>query len=503
MPASPNPMLVSSQAAEPSVSQPNHVPEAMTMTSQLVLARPAQAAWGSHSLKERLRWVRRFRHGLADNGNRLIESLALLPGRRDAVSMAAEVLPLADAARFLERRAPSILKRRRLSSSGRPLWLAGTRIETLREPHGVVLVIGPGNYPLMIPGIQALQALAAGNAVLWKPGLGGRHAALVFAEIAVATGLDSHLLQILHEPVEAVDSAIQAGVDKVILTGSSTTGRALLARLADELVPATMELSGCDAVFVRPEADLDLVVRALCFGVTLNEGATCIAPRRVFVDASRARELESKLRRAFAAEAPRDLQGGVAERLDALVSEAVSRGARIVTGQISSQAMSMPPLVLADVAPDMAIMRADIFAPVMSLCPVHSEREALEAAGACRFQLGATVFGDESLARAMARRVPAATVVVNDMIVPTADPRLPFSARGASGFGTTRGAEGLLDMTRPKAVVLSARRKRHLSPFAGGEGSFFSAFLRAAHSAHFAQRARAVRELITASRRLG
>jgi len=112
-------------------------------------------------------------------------------------------------------------------------------------------------------------------------------------------GLDHRLIQVLPEDSAAAASAIEAGVDKVILTGSADTGRTVLGQLSGKLVPAVMELSGADAVFVEADADLDLVVRCLRFGTLLNNGATCIAPRRVFVHQAVSTELEGRLAEAF------------------------------------------------------------------------------------------------------------------------------------------------------------------------------------------------------------
>src|SRR4051812_27290966 len=142
-------------------------------------ARRSQAAWAATPLAARLRLLRRLRDRIAEHAAGLAEAAGRASVRNAAEALVAEVLPLADACRFLERRAVSLLRPRRLGIGGRPAWLWGARAEVLREPVGVVLVIGPSNYPLMLPGVQALQALAAGNAVLWKPGVGGGPAARV------------------------------------------------------------------------------------------------------------------------------------------------------------------------------------------------------------------------------------------------------------------------------------------------------------------------------------
>ncbi len=251
----------------------------------------------------------------------------------------------------------------------------------------------------------------------------------------------------LSEEAIAAQSAIELGIDKVILTGSASTGQAVLAQCAKTLTPTTIELSGCDAVFVRADADLDLVVRALRFGLRLNNGATCIAPRRVFVNRDLVSELETRLRAAIFETSlildPRRL---------GCVTDALVAGADFVKGSIQSdgQLLSVP-IILSAVASSMRIACEDIFAPVLSLIPVANDAEALAFSLQCPYALGAAIFSrDAAAAHSFAGKVRAGVVVINDLIVPTADPRLPFGGRGRSGFGTTRGAEGLLEMTTPR-----------------------------------------------------
>jgi len=180
------------------------------------------------------------------------------------------------------------------------------------------------------------------------------------------------------------------------------------------------------------------VARAIRFGRTLNHGATCIAPRRVFVPRGLARELEERL-------------------------------AGFLT------------------APDL-------------LVPVASAVEALDHAARSPYALGASIFGPEAAARALARRVRAGVVTINDVIVPTADPRLPFGGRGESGFGLTRGAEGLLELTAVK--VVATRRGRwlpHLEERAPEDGEILRALLALDHAARWRDRLAAAVHLIRAA----
>jgi len=459
-------------------------------------ARIAQTKWKVTPISDRLKTLRRVRSLIAEQAELLANAANTSRNRPLAEILTAEVLPLAEACRFLERAAKKILQPRRLGSRGRPLWLGSVHSEIRREPLGIVLVIGPGNYPLFLPCVQALQALAAGNAVLLKPGFGGALVAASFGEILVQAGFEPGLFQILPEAAEAASHAIQTGVDKVVLTGSATTGEAVLHQCAKTLTPATVELSGCDAVFVRADADLDLVVRALAFGLRLNHSATCIAPRRVFVHRSRATELEGRLAKMFQGDGG-EISGFTNPHWFRLATEALTGGAHLLAGTIQPDGCLHTPIIFAGIKPSMPLVQEDIFAPVLSLITVANDDEALAFAAQCPFALGATIFSrDEFAARALANRVRAGIVIINDLIVPTADPRLPFGGRGRSGFGVTRGAEGLLEMTAPKVVtVRRGKSRRHFDEPQAGDAALFTAYIQAAHSSGWRQRLAAVKGL--------
>ena len=440
-------------------------------------------------LATRLAVVRRFRHLLADEAEAFAAAASGLLRTPVSEGLIGEVLPLADACLFLEREAPGILASRRLGSARRPLWLFGVDLTIRREPLGTVLIIGAYNYPLFLAGVQTIQALVAGNTVLLKPGRGGNDAAAALASGLTRAGLPPGLLTVLDEDPAAAREAIAAGVDKVVLTGSATTGRAVMADLARRGTPSVMELSGCDACLVLEGADLDLVARALSFGLRFKGSATCIASRRVMGRARTLATLEAKLTEAARTMPPRRVDPGMAARVKQLVEDAVASGARLASGRADGNE-SMPIIVVANARAGMPLLTEDLFAPVISLVPVESDDDAIAATNANPYALGAAVFGPLGAARKIADRLEVGCVVINDVIAPTADPRLPFGGRRASGFGVTRGAEGLLEMTAVKAVTIRrGQMLQHLDPPQPRDASIFLAYVRAAHAGTWRARA--------------
>lgn len=458
------PRLYSREAINECPSQVPSIEE--NVIAQLRQTRTLQAEWARRPVQDRTAVLKSLRLRIAQDPRSLARSVSR---QNEAETLAAEVLPLLDACRFLELESRKILQEKVSGNRSRPMWLWGTRVLLRPEPLGVVLIIGPSNYPLMLPGIQALQALAAGNAVLIKPAVGGTAAARALVDLAESSGLLSGLIQVLPESPAAAGIAIRQGVDKVFLTGSATTGQAVCRDLANSTTPAVMELSGCDAVFILDDADPELVSDCLVFGLTLNQSRTCMAPRRVFVSDHMAEQVLPRLMNKLQLRGQQGVRtadstayGLAAEH----IQDAISNGAQLLAGtvcQSNGQSELHGVAVLDQVTADMGITTADLMAPVLSFIRVASEEVALRENDRCPYALSATVFGTAQRCEKLARRIDAGCVVINDMIVPTADPRVPFGGRGKSGHGMTRGEAGLLEMTQLKAIV-STRRwfKPHL-----------------------------------------
>ena len=433
--------------------------------------RRIQREWAETSMAERLKRVRALRSLIAENCGDLARASADWRGRPAAEALVSEVIPLAECCRFLEGSAQKLLRPRKAGVRGRPIWLPGVTSEIRREPHGVVLIIAPGNYPLFLAGAQMLQALVAGNAVWWKPGEGGAEVSNLFQRLLWKAGFPIRLVTLLPESREAALAAVEAQPDKIVFTGSSLIGRQIARRAGELLIPHTLELSGNDGVVVCEDADLNLCARALAFGLRLNGGYTCLAPKRVFVPQSRLPELERLLIELLPS-AGSFFQRDVNHPLSIAVNHAIQDGA-----QILSQSRSF--FIVTNVPPRAPLLQQDFFGPLLSIAPVASEEEAVAGANDSEFALGAAVFSrDLDRARAIADRLKASIVTINDLIVPTADPRLPFGGNARSGYGVTRGAEGLLEMTRPKVVILNQTLARPaFDPLEPGDELFLRSYL--------------------------
>lgn len=488
-------------------------PISQEVEESLHQAREGQRDWQEVFIRRRLKMLRAMPSKLCDRASELVEAV-YRPNSSAADVLASEILPLADACRFAAKRGRQILAPETHSWRNAAFWMGRIRVRTLREPWGVVLVLAPSNYPLFLPGVQVVQALAAGNAVAVKPAPHGTQAIEELKSCLVQCDVPSELIQILPESIEAGQSAMAAGVDHVLLTGSVETGRQVLKMASETVTPTTLELSGCDSVFISPQADLQRAAKCMSYALTLNGGATCIAPRRVFVsqdDASGFAKLMIERTEERLKDAAADgfsVPAQVVRALRRHVKDALAGEARIIFGQLPDEpedgqaTCKMRPLVLDNVSPNMAVVQSDLFAPITSLLSVGDMSGAMRADEECPYSLAASIFAPQAYADHWATQINAGCVVINDIVVPTADPRVSFGGRGKSGWGVTRGPQGLLDMTRPK-VICSRRGKwlPHLDPVAPNQAELLKTLMQVMHRSSWLDKFSAMRKLIQLGRK--
>ncbi len=464
-------------------------------------ARAAQLAWEATAVRQRLRPVRALRHLLVTECDNLCAAVARDLGKTAEETIGGEVLPAADACFFLERNAKRLLRPRKVG--GQPLALWRQRDVVHRRPRGVIGIIGTWNFPLYLTTVQVVQALTAGNAVLWKPSEVAPSTATALHDLCLRAGFHADLMQMLPATREAGVELAEADVDHVVFTGSAAVGRKLAARLGERLVSSTLELTGCDAQFVLDDADVSLAARAAWFGATVNRGQTCIAVRRSFVARPVYAEFCAALRPlAEAAKGqPLALPSNVAQARH-LIAEAVEDGARLL-GDPGTAENALTPAVVIDARPEMAVCREASFAPLLAVLPFDTLEEALAMDARCPYRLGASVFTrSPKKAEPIAARVRTGMVTVNDTVLPTTHPATPFGGRGASGWGVTQGAEGLLEMTVPQ--VVSARGgtwRPHYAvttPGAPSQENLVRGLLESAHAPSWWARFRGWRRLLRA-----
>jgi acyl-CoA reductase-like NAD-dependent aldehyde dehydrogenase len=326
-------------------------------------------------------------------------------------------------------------------------------------------------------------------------------------ELFLKAGVPAELFPMLPAKRETGAELIEADIDHVVFTGSAAVGRKIAARLGERLISSTLELSGCDAMFVLADADVEMAAKAAWFGATLNRGQTCIAVRRAFVQRSLYPAFVAAIQAKLDKSGPMTLvMPSQVDQADRLVGDARDKGGRVLAapGDLRHPTVCVP-RVVADATPEMALCREDCFAPLLAVLPFETNEEALCMDAACRYGLGSSVFaGNSRTASALASELRAGSVSINDAVAPTAHPATPFGGRGLSGWGVTQGPDGLLAMTTPQVVsVRGGKFRPHYEPTGGPNGPMhrmLQGLLAWRHAPGFGQRFRGFWRMVSGAR---
>lgn len=439
------------------------VHDAADVAKAVATARDAQAWWadlGFAARKERLDAWRKLLLGSIDEGTNLICAETGKPA--DDARM--ELLLVIDHLHWAAANAEKALRRRRVSPNLLMVNQAAT-VEYL--PFGVVGVIGPWNYPAFTPMGSIAYALAAGNAVVFKPseltpGV-GEWLAASFADVVP----EAPVFGVVTGYGETGAALCESGVDKVAFTGSTATAKKVMAACAGTLTPVLMECGGKDALIVDADADLRAAAEAAVWGGMSNAGQTCIGVERVYV----AESVADRFIELVTERATRLRPGGeptahlgpitMPAQVDVIrghVHDALDGGARaLVGGKHSVRPPFVEPVVLTDVPADAPAVTDETFGPTLVIERVRDADEAVDHANSSRYGLGAAVFS-RARGEEIARRLRVGMVSVNSVISFAAIPALPFGGVGDSGFGRIHGVDGLREFTRIRSVTRTRYR---------------------------------------------
>jgi len=420
-------------------------------------ARRAFEVWGALSFKERRVHLLDYRRELVRRMDEIIDVVHRENGKTRA-DAAQELLLVLNHLTHAANRAESLLKSRSVSSG----LLANYRSRVSYHPFGVIGVIGPWNYPLHTPMGSISYALAAGNAVVFKPSELTPLSGKLLVECAQAAIPIPDLLQLITGYGEVGAALARSKVDKVAFTGSAPTGRKVMAEAAQNLTPVVLELGGKGPAIVAADADLDRAATGIVYGAFMNSGQACISTERALVvdtvyDAFVAKVVERT--RLLKVGADDQAHYGAMtfdrqiERVREHVTEALEKGARAVVGGLDSiKGSFIEPIVLVDVSTKLKVMCEETFGPVLPIAKVSSVEEALRIANESNFGLGSSVFA-RSGGEALAEKVRTGMTSVNAVTAYAAIPGLPFGGVGESGFGRIHGDEGMLEFVRVKAIA--------------------------------------------------
>lgn len=440
-------------------------------------AREAQPGWEALGYDGRGRIMRRAQKWMIDNSERVLESVVAETGKTHEDAQISDFGYTVSALGFWAKEAAKYLADERVPSWNNPV-AAGKKLIIRYAPVGVVGVIGPWNYPIANSFGDCIPAMMAGNTVILKPSEVTPLSSLLMAEMMRECGLPENVFQVATGD-GGTGAGLIANVDCVMFTGSSRTGKAVMKAAADALVPCYLELGGKDPMIVCADANLERAANAAAFYSMNNAGQVCISVERCYVEEPIYDEFVAKV-----TETVRGLRQGAPagvgtvdigavifppqlDIVDDHVKDAVAKGAKVLTGGHpgSGPGRFFEPTVLVDVDHSMKCMQEETFGPTLPIMKIASPEEGVRLANDSNYGLQASVWTkDVNKGEALARRIEAGVVCVNDAQINYTALNLPMGGWKSSGLGTRHGAAGIRKYTKVQSLLVT-RRALKREPF--------------------------------------
>ncbi|MFB8008971.1 aldehyde dehydrogenase family protein [Nocardia sp. NPDC056000] len=424
-------------------------------------ARTAAATWGALSFAERKRHLLRWSSKLVAKSDELCALIHAENGKPldDAYL---ELMLALEHIKWAASNAEKVLKPKKVAPGA---LMANFAAHLEQRPLGVVGIIGPWNYPVYTPNGSIAYALAAGNAVVFKPsefstGI-GNFVAAAFNE--ANPELPDGVFTTINGFGATGAALVRAGVDKLAFTGSTATGKKIMASAADSLTPVLLECGGKDAVIVAADADIKAAADAVAWGATANSGQTCAGVERVYVDKSVAEPFIAEVKRILT-----DIKPGsddkasygpmtMPSQIDIVrrhIEDAIKNGGTAVLGGPESiKGPYIDPVILVDTDESSDAVCEETFGPTVTIRTVNGIDEAVELTNKSKYGLGSAVYSAKH-GLEIARRLNVGCTSVNSVLSYAAISGLPFGGVGDSGIGRIHGAPGLLEFSRPHSIAV-------------------------------------------------
>ncbi len=429
------------------------------------LARTAQKAWAARPLTDRIAVLRRVQESLVEEAQQIATLVSKETGKSLTEAYFEDVLlVLADLKGYL-RLAPRVLAPKRLNPG---LLHITKKMHILQEPLGVVAVISPFNFPVLLSMKAAFAALVSGNAVVQKPSEFTPLTAHRIADALHRSGIPRDLLQVVTGDGSTGAALLASGVDHVFFVGSTRTGRKVAQAAGEHLISKTLELGGNNAMILLDDAPVSRAVDAALTYAYGNNGQMCGAISQIFVHKSIADNfIEILQHRVKAIRASTSVAPGLGEvtslvseralqKVDRQVQETVARGAEVLAGGKRLEDTGAPvyqPTILVEPANTPISLEEEIFGPVILVRKITDEQEAISKTNASPYGLTASVWTmDNRRAWRVAHQLEVASVAVNDHLWPFFSPYAPWGGVKDSGVGRIGGEWGLKTMTTPKVI---------------------------------------------------
>jgi acyl-CoA reductase-like NAD-dependent aldehyde dehydrogenase len=428
-------------------------------------ARAAQSGWRALPIERRCAQQRVLRDCMMASRDVLANAVVAESGKPRVEALFADLFVALDTAQYFSKNGAKLLRSERVphhSSAGK-----AKSGRLIYEPVGVIGIISSWNYPLAIPLSQTIPAVAAGNAVVCKTSDFTPQCGALIEKLFLDAGFPKNLVTVVQGGGEVGQALIDAKPTKIMFTGSVATGRLIAEACAKKLIPSVLELGGKDAMIVLADANLEVAASAAVWGSYTNCGQVCLSVERLFVEEAVEErflalcvEKTKRLRLGHGCDPATDVGPLIrpqhVQRMSDLVNEAVARGARLLCGGKPRADLGpnfFEPTVIAGVNSTMRLFQEETFGPILAVQAVKDSEEAVAFANDSAFSLAASVWtSDAKHGQAIAARLRAGAVMVNDAISYFGIAEAPHGGCGASGWGRTHGKAGLLEMVQTKYI---------------------------------------------------
>lgn len=420
--------------------------------------------------EERLVKLKKFRKAIFDNLSDLqkavYDDFKKNPAEVDLTETHLVISEINDAIKHL----PRWMKPYKVKT---PMTLLGTHSEIHYEPKGLVLVLSPWNYPFQLAASPVVAAVAAGNCVILKPSNKTPHTAR-FLKKLMAEVFPEDEVAVFEGDHTVADALLELPFDHIFFTGSTGIGKKVMTAAAKHLTSVTLELGGKSPVIVDETADVKKAAERIVWGKFINAGQTCVAPDYLLIHESQAQAFIEEAKKVIAARYGSDSKAqarspdycrlvseGHQQGLMKVLEESVKQGAKVEVGGSpngSGDARFIPPTLLSQVKEDTAIMKDEIFGPILPILTYRSLDDAIALIRRKEKPLALYIFSehDRHIDRIL-KSTTAGGTCVNNLAIHLANPNLPFGGVGYSGMGNYHGFFGFKTFSHERAVLKQGR----------------------------------------------
>jgi len=431
-------------------------------------SRRAFEKWKETSFKERAKFVMRAREVILSELDAIARLISDESGKPIAESLSMEIAPVLDLMQYFAKNAAKMLKPERVNIG---LYATlGRTSKIIYKPLGTVGIIPAWNYPFSIPLGETVMALMAGNAVIVKPSELTPFIGLKIGEIFEKAGTPEDLVQIVTGDGRTGAWLVDAGIEKIMFTGSVATGKKIAESAAKHLTSVVLELGGKDPMIVFADANLELAAQGAIWGAFCNSGQSCSSVERLYVEEVIAEkftnlivEKTKKLKQDSGDKETTDIAAMSSEKQISTVEDHIKsfreEGAQILTGgKRNSNFMGAfyEPTVIGKATNEMRGMREETFGPTLPIAIFKTEDEAIDLANDSDFGLTASVWTkDLAKGKRVAEKILAGTVCVNEVLYTHGIGQTPWGGFKQSGYGRTHGKLGLMELVAPQHIHIN------------------------------------------------